>query len=204
MPKIELKINSRYWRLVIIEEAEQIWYVRYFKTICDCWNIRIVAFKSIRSWATTSCWCLQKEKFTNTSHKMTWTKIYQAWKNMRYRCENKKHKAYKNYGWRWITVCDRWKNSFENFYEDMWESFEKHFFENNWDTSIDREDNNWNYCKSNCSWKTDKDQCRNRRSNVVYKWKCLAEWCEELWLNERKVWTRVSRWWSYERALELI
>lgn len=80
---------------------------------------------------------------------------YRTWMGMKQRCYNSKLKGYVNYGGRGITVCDRWLESFENFYADMWDRPE-------W-RSIDRINNNWNYEPSNCKWSTNKEQGNNTR-----------------------------------------
>lgn len=77
------------------------------------------------------------------------------------RCKYKSNASYKNYGWRWI-VCE-WK-TFEEFKDDMYESYLEHvkkFWEKQ--TTIDRIDANWNYCKDNCRWATYSEQNRNKR-----------------------------------------
>ena len=56
----------------------------------------------------------------------------------------------------------------------MHESYEEHvekFWEEN--TTLDRIDNNWNYCKENCRWATNQEQSDNRRLNrkIIYKGK---------------------------------
>ena len=76
---------------------------------------------------------------------------------MKDRCYNPNLKHYKDYGGRGIIVCDRWKDSFENFFEDMGlKPSSKH--------SIDRIDVNGNYESRNCKWSTDQEQARNRRN----------------------------------------
>ena len=88
-------------------------------------------------------------------HSMCKTMAYRTWMSMKQRCYNSKLKAYANYGGRGITVCDRWLESFENFYADMGDRPE-------W-KSIDRIDNNWNYEPWNCKWSTNKEQSNNTR-----------------------------------------
>jgi hypothetical protein len=81
---------------------------------------------------------------------------------MKSRCLNSNVPAYDNYGGRGITVCDRWRDSFENFYEDMGDPpSPKH--------SIDRIDNDGNYEPGNCRWATMSEQNSNRRP---YKHMC--------------------------------
>jgi hypothetical protein len=72
------------------------------------------------------------------------------------RCYNPKHKIYKYYGGRGISVCARWLKSFANFYLDMGNKpTKKH--------SIDRIENDGNYTPKNCRWATAKVQARNKR-----------------------------------------
>lgn len=90
---------------------------------------------------------------------------YGVWKNMKARCHWSKHRSYKNYGGRGIAVCDRWRESFDNFIADMGPRPEpRHLY------SIDRyPDRNGNYEPGNCRWTTMKSQCNNTRKNLEYK-----------------------------------
>lgn len=90
------------------------------------------------------------------THGMYLTKEYIAWQNMKRRCYYENYNSYKNYGGRGITVCDSWKNSFENFFKDIGPMpTKKH--------SLDRIDNNGNYGPLNCRWTTRSVQSRNKR-----------------------------------------
>ena len=84
------------------------------------------------------------------------TPEYIAWVGMKDRCSNQKSGNYKYYGGRGIKVCDRWVDSFENFYEDMGKRPQGQY-------SFDRKDNDGDYEPSNCRWATKNEQMANRR-----------------------------------------
>ncbi|MCK4830282.1 hypothetical protein KA005_81945 [bacterium] len=88
-------------------------------------------------------------------HGMVKSLEYKTWHRMKNRCFNKSFQHYNRYGGRGITVCDKWKNSFIAFYEDMGKRpFPK--------AQIDRIDNDGNYEPGNCRWVTPTENVRNR------------------------------------------
>jgi hypothetical protein len=113
----------------------------------------------------------------NTTHGLSRTPEYRIWDSMRRRCgERAEPSKKKHYFDRGIRVCERWQQSFEDFYADMGpRPTPKH--------SIERIDVNGNYEPSNCIWATLTEQARNRRNNRMLtafgETKTVAEWAED-------------------------
>lgn len=83
-----------------------------------------------------------------------------AWRNMRHRCTCETNEDYPNYGGRGIKICDRW-DDFENFLEDMGEKPNK-------ECSLDRIDNDGDYCPENCRWVDRKESSQNQRGSKYW------------------------------------
>ena len=114
--------------------------------------------QSILRGGTRSCGCYQKRRTSksNKTHGLGYTRLYNIWKEIRRRTLNPKHKSYNNYGGRGITICDEWLDV-QNFYN--W-AMENGYSDK---LSIDRIDNDGNYCPENCRWVGDNIQNRNKR-----------------------------------------
>lgn len=126
--------------------------------LCDCGKTTTVDGGSIKNGNTKSCGCYRSSRMIeqNTKHGMVNTPEWMSWSAMLSRCYNENSIGYKNYGGRGIIVCDRWKDSFENFYIDMG-------IRPSADYTLDRKDVNGNYEPNNCRWLDRLSQTRNTR-----------------------------------------
>jgi hypothetical protein len=193
-------IGKRFGNLVVVKRhhvKDKYWH--FYKCKCDCGGTAVFYRNLLVSGKKTHCGCL----FVNpcVTHGLSHTPEYETWLNMVYRCTRKEYKIYKNYGGRGIKVCDRWLNSFENFYADMGvKPSQKH--------SLEREDNDGNYCPENCKWATRDIQNRNHRRNVNITYEgqtmCLTDWAKKLKINYPTLKGRISiQKLSFEQAVKI-
>lgn len=112
---------------------------------------------------------------------------YDSWRDIKKRCLNIKSKGYPSWGGRGIKVCKEWLD-FRNFYKDMGRRPKG--------KSIDRIDNNGDYCKENCRWATKKEQCNNTRRNVFIYYKgrkrTIAQWSRYMGVNYKNLWRMIK------------
>ncbi len=128
--------------------------IRYFCR-CDCGIIKILYKSSFVCGSSKQCndCSLKSRRKTNKSKNPQ----YYTWKKMIDRCENIQDKRYKNYGGRGIKVSDDW-HIFEKYIMDIGERPSKIH-------TIDRINNDGNYCKENFKWSTPRQQSNNRSNN---------------------------------------
>lgn len=105
------------------------------------------------------------------------SRLYNIWRAMKMRCYNPSHEAYKRYSSAGITVCDEWRDSFQNFRSWALENGYSH------ELTIDRNDNTKGYYPENCSWETYRVQERNKskilRITAFGETKLACEWAED-------------------------
>lgn len=126
------------------------------------------------------------------------TTLYSAWLNMKARCKYRNLPAYKDYGGRGITVCERWL-VFENFLADMGEKPGPEY-------TLERINNDLGYGPDNCKWATRVEQANNRRNVVRVEWRgkmmTVTELADECGVNRDTLYDRIfMRGWDVERAV---
>ncbi len=135
----------------------------------------------------------------NLKHGMSQTSVYDIWAGMIARCHRVNGgEHYMRYGARGITVCDRWRESFENFYADMGDRPDG--------LTLERTNNSLGYSPENCVWATRKVQQRNRRGVHVLTVdgvaKTLPDWSDETGICMSTLRDRVKKGWTHEAAVK--
>jgi hypothetical protein len=168
-----VKVGDVFGRLTVVAQAQT--YIfgatgrqRRWLCACECGGETVTRTVSLTSGATRSCGCLQREKasvvfqqnrkvggYKHGGADMRRGSTYLSWCAMKQRCSTLAHSSFSRYGGRGITVCARWKDSFENFLADMGERPPG--------KTLDRIDGDGNYEPGNCRWATPKEQTANRR-----------------------------------------
>jgi len=113
------------------------------------------------------------------------------------RCTEPSDPAFDNYGGRGIKVCDRW-STYENFYADMGDR--PHGL------TLDRRDNNGDYCPENCRWATKAEQAANRRTSILVEYNgevmCAKHAAKLAGINPATLRWRIKQGWTGEKLFK--
>lgn len=126
--------------------------------------------------------------------------IYSSWANMKARCLNRNSPKYFRYGGRGIKICDKWL-TFSGFLEDMQDTFQEGL-------TLERINNNGNYCKENCKWILPELQAnntsKNRKLTFNNKKLSITAWAKKLGGNNHLVANRIDKLrWPIGKALTI-
>lgn len=166
MPKLIDRTGIVYGRLTVLRRFEcgpaskgkrTKWVCK-----CECGSEAVATGHELASGDTLSCGCFQRESTGNRNrrHGMVRTPTYRSWQAAKDRCYNKRNERYPIYGAKGVTMCERWRNSFQAFLSDMGERPKG--------MTIDRIRADGHYEPDNCRWATNSEQVRNKRTNVEW------------------------------------
>jgi hypothetical protein len=174
----------------------------YWKCRCSCGTLKSIESGSLIMGSSKSCSCLVADNNRDrlTTHGRTESVEYGIWCNIKVRCLNKNGQDFHNYKGRGITVCQEWIDSFEAFFNYIGERPTPYH-------SIDRINNDGNYCPGNVRWATKWEQANNTRVNRLLEFKgetnTLAEWGKIFNIKPGIIHKRLKRGWSMEDALTI-
>ena len=171
MPRPTKQLSGqRFGRLRVLSRTQAPGITQWYAQ-CDCGVTKIIAAQKLLNGHTKSCGCLRQQLLARGNLKHGHARRdkrgseYRTWVSMWGRCTNSKDAAYKNYGGRGITVCQRWQ-SFEVFHADMGPR-PSGMHASGWPLyTLDRKNNDGNYNRTNCRWATSIQQRHNRRDSI--------------------------------------
>jgi hypothetical protein len=189
--RLKIMLEKQFGRLTVVNRVGNTkdGKPQYFCR-CVCGKTVVARGKQLRSGKTQSCKCLRYERLKKslTTHGYSFTKTYKVWGAMSDRCRNQKCIAFKHYGGRGITICERWLK-FENFLADMGHRPKG--------KTIDRINVNGNYEPSNCRWATPIQQANNTRGvrRITHKGvtQTISEWAMQLSIPRTTIALRLER-----------
>ena len=180
--------NKKYGFLTAVKfvkkDKHSFWLFR-----CDCGKEKIIRTDAVYTGKVVSCGCHKNKNLRRFTHRMSGTSVYDSWCHMKTRCDKKRGKDYKNYGGRGITYSKDWEK-FENFYRDMGDKPSG--------MTLERIDNNGNYCKENCKWATRSEQNNNTRHCKFYTYKgkrySMKNLAREIQVNYWSLWYSFNKY----------
>ncbi len=169
---------------------------------CDCGNQSIHYAHHLKNGTIKSCGCMHyirtEARKTSGLSRESYKRLNHIWQGMKKRCSDPCANGYKLYGGRGITVCKEW----EDFSEFVKWSVSHGYAD---DLTIDRIDNDGDYCPENCRWATAIQQANNRYTNkyIEFDGKRLtySQWARKTGLHKNTIRMRILKGWSVEDCL---
>lgn len=158
----------------------------------QCIKVGADVTKEVKRGGTPNCGCATARLIGrgNTTHGMSKHPAFAVWRSMNDRCRLPTHQAWHNYGGRGIGVCERWQQSFENFWSDMGPTYIRGL-------ELDRIDNNGNYGPQNCHWVSRRQNIMNKRNTI--RDVDVAKLSEQTGISRSTIYYRLAHGWSLDQ-----
>lgn len=168
---------------------------------CDCGKDRVAYTSDFKNNHTISCGCMDGKGMLQ--HGLWKTRFYRIYDGLKRRCRDKENENYHRYGGRGIKCL--WETALD-FKNEMYVSYLKHVRDfGEYETTIERINNNGNYCKNNCKWATRSEQSRNRKDNVFIKYRgkkmTAIEYAQLRKINPHTLYGRIRRGWDNNKII---
>lgn len=123
------------------------------------------------------------------------SRLYNILDKMKQRCYNPRHKSYKSYGAKGITICDEWRTDYYSF--KQWAVINGYDIATN-TLTLDRIDNSRGYAPSNCRWIPKAQQTKHTTLTIHLtvrgkEYTCISDVAVEYGLNGDTVRDRYRR-----------
>ena len=164
--------------------------------LCDCGNRTRAPATCFLRGTPMSCGCMCGPHYSDIP--LDKDRLWSIFKGMKRRCYNHNEPEYNRYGGRGIIICDEWLKNYGEF---------RNWAINNGyrpGLTIDRINNDGNYCPENCRWATRKEQNNNTSQNrrITFNGETLTvtEWAKKIGITQQALQKRLNNW-PLERAL---
>lgn len=203
----DINVGNKYWKLLILgfeKRKKKHWTIVYAICECECGNKIKCKKNTIARWKK-DCWCTLINDEAHKQHlkenKAFDSKRYWIHRRCRERNKNIKNNCYKG-------IVVEWKDKKE-FKKDMYDGFINHIkkfgLEN---TTLDRIDNNKNYCKENCRWATREEQYTNMKKSITIEinWRKFTPnmLAKEYWISPYVARKKIKKYLNGDISLEKI
>lgn len=172
--KTILPEGARYGKLTVLENLPPEKGLAMAAVRCDCGKVFKTPSSFVKSGRITSCKCAKRTQNGETYINGKTTHLYGIYLSMKHRCNKASDKHFRYYGGRGISVCKEWNASFGAFL--TWARANGYAD----GLSIERIDNDGNYCPENCKWVPRSEQSKNRRNVIRISYhgetRILSEW----------------------------
>lgn len=187
MAKIQVGDTFGEWTVIAFDKydkkSERNWWICQ----CSCGKVKSVNSAILLRGQSKSCGHNHKLEIGKWSYERSvhrlfpelsqedYVSLYSRHKSIIRRCYNPSYKEYQNYGGRGISVCKEWTDKDNGLWNFIAWSLANGYSK---DLTVDRIDNNGNYCPQNCRWVTREVQTINRRPKKCYIVIDPITWCK--------------------------